>query len=164
MIDKSGPTDNLQNKISIFPFKMKGYGGYIGISSHPNHQTEEINITKEGVFKRLSRLLSHFTHKKTTIDRRVQTFIFVESCHWSSNYMYKRWCFFFVLQLCLINNTLKSIGVLFWEDNSQWAISIIMLFYDHLLYAKISIGLQKCKCTSQMHVVKQSFNISQRFL
>lgn len=83
MIDKSGPTDNLQNKISIFPFKMKGYGGYIGISSHPNHQTEEINtcITKEGVFKRLSRLLSHFTHKKTTIDRRVQTFIFVESCH-----------------------------------------------------------------------------------
>lgn len=113
MIDKSGPTDNLQNEISIFPFKMKGYGGYIGISSLPNHQTEEINITKEGVFKRLSRLLSNFTHKKNNNSQKSSNLYFCRELPLIIKLHVQAMVFFcFVLQLCF-NNTLKSIGVLF---------------------------------------------------
>lgn len=41
----------------------------------------------------------------------------------------------------------------------------LCLFYDHLLiYANISTRVQKKEiCTTQMHVVKQSFSIFQRF-
>lgn len=43
---------------------------------------------------------------------------------------------------------------------------LLCLFYDHLLiYVNISTGVQiKEICTTQMHVVKQSFSIFQRFL